>query len=304
MPEFVKRVLGMKAGEADARRRARAVSRARVRRGFPATQMEASIRQQVGEMGIDPLASGRITLDTGEREGKRSRAFCAPVRVPDEVYLVLRPHGGQIGLEHVPARARARAALRVHASRPRRSSIAGSATTRSPKATRCCSTISIEDAGWLKRYTELDASESARVHSRGGLRRAALPASLLGEADLRDRAVRRIDAVGVAARSLRRFADRRDDVPLRSRRRVRRRRSALLCGALSACVAAAGADHRDARRAIRRRLVAESARGSVDRARRCSAKGSASWRTSRRERVAGKPLSFAPLVRAVERMLS
>jgi hypothetical protein len=49
----------------------------------------------VREMGIDPLAAGRIRLDTGEREGKRARAFCAPVRVPDEVYLVLRPHGGQ-----------------------------------------------------------------------------------------------------------------------------------------------------------------------------------------------------------------
>ncbi len=63
--------------------------------GFPSSQMEDAIRRQVREMGIDPLAGGRITLDTGEREGKRSRAFCAPVRVPDEVYLVLRPHGGQ-----------------------------------------------------------------------------------------------------------------------------------------------------------------------------------------------------------------
>jgi hypothetical protein len=36
-----------------------------------------------------------VRFDTGEREGKRSRAFCAPVRVPEEVYLVLRPHGGQ-----------------------------------------------------------------------------------------------------------------------------------------------------------------------------------------------------------------
>jgi len=36
-------------------------------------------------MGIDPLASGRITLDTGDREGKRSRAFGAPVRVRSEV---------------------------------------------------------------------------------------------------------------------------------------------------------------------------------------------------------------------------
>ncbi len=57
--------------------------------------MEASIRRQTLEMGVDPDAGGRIRYDTGERDGKRARAFCAPVRVPAEVYLVLRPHGGQ-----------------------------------------------------------------------------------------------------------------------------------------------------------------------------------------------------------------
>ena len=62
---------------------------------FPSASMEASIRRQTSEMGIDPDARGRIIYDTGEREGKRARAFCAPVRVPSEVYLVLRPHGGQ-----------------------------------------------------------------------------------------------------------------------------------------------------------------------------------------------------------------
>ena len=62
---------------------------------FPAGALEASVRRQTTEMGVDPLAGGRIIFDTEDREGKRSRAFCAPVRVPDEVYLVLRPHGGQ-----------------------------------------------------------------------------------------------------------------------------------------------------------------------------------------------------------------
>ena len=62
---------------------------------FPSASMEASVRRQTSEMGIDPDADGRIIFDTGEREGKRARAFCAPVRVPSEVYLVLRPHGGQ-----------------------------------------------------------------------------------------------------------------------------------------------------------------------------------------------------------------
>jgi len=62
---------------------------------FPGPEMEAVVRRQVTEMGIDPTADGRIRYDVGEREGKRSRAFCAPVRVPEEVYLVMRPHGGE-----------------------------------------------------------------------------------------------------------------------------------------------------------------------------------------------------------------
>lgn len=62
---------------------------------FPADGMEPAIRRQIAEMGLDPEAGGRVRFDTGERDGKRSRAFCAPVRVPQEVYLVLRPHGGQ-----------------------------------------------------------------------------------------------------------------------------------------------------------------------------------------------------------------
>jgi hypothetical protein len=46
-------------------------------------------------MNVDPTAGGRIIYDVGDRPGKRARAFCAPTRVPEEVYLVLRPHGGQ-----------------------------------------------------------------------------------------------------------------------------------------------------------------------------------------------------------------
>ena len=94
-PEFLKRTLGLTPREAT-RADALALFRAReFDQYFPAGEMERSIRKQVGEMGIDPTANGRVLFDTGEREGKRSRAFCAPVRIPDEVYLVLRPHGGQ-----------------------------------------------------------------------------------------------------------------------------------------------------------------------------------------------------------------
>ena len=57
--------------------------------------MESAVLGQVREMGIDPLAAGRVRIDLEGRPGKRSRAFCAPVSVPSEVHLVLRPHGGQ-----------------------------------------------------------------------------------------------------------------------------------------------------------------------------------------------------------------
>jgi hypothetical protein len=63
---------------------------------FPGSAMESSIRRQVSDMGIDPTARGRVIYDVEERQGKRSRAFCSPVRIPEEVYLVLRPHGGQV----------------------------------------------------------------------------------------------------------------------------------------------------------------------------------------------------------------
>ena len=96
LPEFAKRVLGMTRDGGDARRRARAVPRARVRRVLPGrARWSRRSGGRCARWASIPTRGGRIRLDTGEREGKRSRAFCAPVRVPDEVYLVLRPHGGQ-----------------------------------------------------------------------------------------------------------------------------------------------------------------------------------------------------------------
>lgn len=95
LPGVLKKSLGIKASEA---KRADALALFRASEyddAFPGNQMETVVRRQVMEMGIDPTARGRIVFDVGEREGKRSRAFCSPVRVPDEVYLVLRPHGGQ-----------------------------------------------------------------------------------------------------------------------------------------------------------------------------------------------------------------
>lgn len=95
LPEFLKRGLGISPAEAT---RADAVALMRAPEfdgGFPADAMEREIRRQVTEMGASPDAGGRVRYDTGDRPGKRPRAFCAPVVIPDEVYLVIRPHGGQ-----------------------------------------------------------------------------------------------------------------------------------------------------------------------------------------------------------------
>ncbi|HYS70129.1 MAG TPA: hypothetical protein VEM14_07800 [Gemmatimonadaceae bacterium] len=95
LPQVLKKTLGIKASQA---KRADALALFRASEyddAFPGNEMEGVMRRQVAEMGIDPTADGRIIFDVGEREGKRSRAFCSPARVPEEVYLVLRPHGGQ-----------------------------------------------------------------------------------------------------------------------------------------------------------------------------------------------------------------
>lgn len=95
LPHFLKKNLGIKAAEAT---RADALALLRASEfdfAFPAAAMQDSIRRNITEMGLDPFAGGRIIYDVGDRPGKRSRAFCAPTRVPQEVYLVLRPHGGQ-----------------------------------------------------------------------------------------------------------------------------------------------------------------------------------------------------------------
>lgn len=153
-PEFVKRVL--KIDPADARRSdALALFRAHeFDAHFPATEMELRVQRQVREMGVDPTASGRIILDTAEREGKRSRAFCAPVRVPDEVYLVLRPHGGQSDwntflheLGHALHFAYTRPDLPFEYRWLGDNSITESYAMLFDHRT--------QDAGWVKRYTEV-----------------------------------------------------------------------------------------------------------------------------------------------------
>ena len=61
---------------------------------FPRAELVATAIRQMGELGLDAMEGGRVRVDAEERPGKQPRAFCVPVRVPHEVYLVVRPSGG------------------------------------------------------------------------------------------------------------------------------------------------------------------------------------------------------------------
>lgn len=93
LPTFLRRA-GVPRGDA---RRADALAVMRATAyddAFAARDLEPAVRRQLAEAHLSADAHGRIHLDLGEREGKRGRTFCCPVRVPDEVYLVTRPTGG------------------------------------------------------------------------------------------------------------------------------------------------------------------------------------------------------------------
>ena len=61
---------------------------------FPAGSIVPLAERQMAELGLDATQGGRVVFDIEERPGKQPRAFCVPVRVPEEVYLVVRPRGG------------------------------------------------------------------------------------------------------------------------------------------------------------------------------------------------------------------
>jgi hypothetical protein len=167
LPGFLKRGLGISPKDAT---RADAVALMRAPEfdaHFPASGMEVAVRRQVGEMGISADANGRVRYDTAERAGKRSRAFCAPVKIPEEVHLVLRPHGGQNDwqtllheLGHALHFANAERTLPFEYRWLGDNSITeGYAMLFDHR---------MQDAGWLARYTELGKTDVPRFLRAAG----------------------------------------------------------------------------------------------------------------------------------------
>jgi hypothetical protein len=62
---------------------------------FPAERLLPTFEETLAGLGLDSGAPGKVILDAEPRPKKSPRAFCAPVRVPDEVYLVITRIGGR-----------------------------------------------------------------------------------------------------------------------------------------------------------------------------------------------------------------
>jgi len=64
-------------------------------RHFPSASLTESFAETMRGLGIEVAAQTGVTFDVESRPNKSPRAFCAPVRVPGEVYLVVAPVGGR-----------------------------------------------------------------------------------------------------------------------------------------------------------------------------------------------------------------
>jgi oligoendopeptidase F len=62
---------------------------------FPPDALTDSFERSLAGLGIDLRAQPNVHLDLEQRRRKSPRAFCAPVRVPEEVYLVIPRRGGR-----------------------------------------------------------------------------------------------------------------------------------------------------------------------------------------------------------------
>jgi hypothetical protein len=61
---------------------------------FPRERMLPALEATLRDLGVDVDRQPNVIVDAEERPKKSPRAFCAPVKIPDEIYLVISPHGG------------------------------------------------------------------------------------------------------------------------------------------------------------------------------------------------------------------
>ena len=154
---------------------------------FPEDKLMSAFERTLAGLGIDLAAQTNVHLDTEQRPQKSPRAFCCPVGVPGEVYLVIPRVGGRddfSALFHEGGHTEHYA--NVAADLPFEFRYLGDNSV-----TECFAFLLehlVEDPTWLR-------GARGRGHRRIRRVRAFLqvpvPAPLLGQARLRDAATRR-----------------------------------------------------------------------------------------------------------------
>ncbi|MBX5326491.1 MAG: hypothetical protein ACQXXH_05205 [Candidatus Bathyarchaeia archaeon] len=61
---------------------------------FKKQSMIPALKKTLANMGIKLAKQKNVTLDLEERPKKNPRAFCTPIKIPEDVRLVMMPHGG------------------------------------------------------------------------------------------------------------------------------------------------------------------------------------------------------------------
>ena len=181
-------------------------------------------------LGIDVESQAGVTLDTEARPKKSPRAFCAPVRVPDEVYLVIARIGGRDDYAalfheagHTEHYAHMEASLPVEDRYLGDNSITEGFAFLFEHLT--------DDPAWLERILGVDDPGEVVRHAEA-VKLVRPP--LLRQARLRARAARRRPAAGRAAGPLLRAARLGRPRRLAAHHLARRRGPVLLCRYLRA----------------------------------------------------------------------
>jgi hypothetical protein len=152
---------------------------------FPQEPLVETLAATLSELGID--AWERVTLDAESRPTKSPRAFCAAVRVPEEVYLVISPHGGRDDYETILHEA-GHAQHYAHVSDELDFELRHLGDNSVTEAYAFLMQRLAAEPGWLARHLGVDDPSSITRHSRAAklllLRRYA--AKLAYEVELHD----------------------------------------------------------------------------------------------------------------------
>ncbi len=233
---------------------------------FPADQLVECFEQTLSGLGIDLRSQRGVVLDLEPRPSKTPRAFCAPARVPDEVYLVLSPIGGHDDFAilfheggHTEHYASVQPGLPFEYRMLGDNAITESFAFLLERL--------VENPVWLEERLGITNADAIAAHGRATralyLRRYC--AKFTYELELHDAAA----GAATARRPLRRATERRDRDRLVRRELPRRRRSRLLFVVLPAGLGARNAPAPPSRRSLRSALVRRCQR----RARCCGRSG-------------------------------